>query len=198
MAKKIDILFRDMAARTVGPNVKRKMFNAYTWYKRRTTKLMKVDRKGLLKNEDFVKRARPRIGAMYHYFYDPKTKATLPYYDRFPLILMVGPAKGGFYGLNLHYLSPKLRAILLDEIAKVAKTKTIGKTKRLQLTYQILQGSSKLAAFKPCLKHYLNKHLVTPPKEIPYEDWQKVLFLPTESFVGSSKAAVWKDSLRQI
>ena len=44
------------------------------------------------------------VGSMYMYFYDPKHKATLPYYDRFPLTIVVGEAPGGFYGLNLHYL----------------------------------------------------------------------------------------------
>src|SRR6056300_1170810 len=49
-------------------------------------------------------------GNMYHFFYDPKTKSDLPYYDKFPLIFMVDTAPKGFYGINLHYLPPKLRA----------------------------------------------------------------------------------------
>ena len=50
------------------------------------------------------------------HYYDAKHKATLPYYDGFPLILMLGPAKGGFMGLNLHYLPPVVRARLLDAV----------------------------------------------------------------------------------
>ena len=50
------------------------------------------------------------------YFYDPKHKETLPYYDRFPLIIMVGPAPRGFIGLNLHYLPLATRAKFLDAL----------------------------------------------------------------------------------
>lgn len=54
------------------------------------------------------------IGAMLVFFYNAKTKKKLPYWDRFPLVLMVGPAEGGFYGLNLHYIPPQHRAVLFD------------------------------------------------------------------------------------
>ena len=36
------------------------------------------------------------VGSMQMFFYDPKTKDTLPYYDRFPLVVVVGPAEKGF------------------------------------------------------------------------------------------------------
>ncbi len=44
---------------------------------------------------------RPKYGVMNLFGYDPKHKATLPYYDRFPLILPLDPAKGGFIWLKL-------------------------------------------------------------------------------------------------
>ena len=59
------------------------------------------------------------------FFYDPKHKDTLPYYDRFPLSVIIGPAKGGFYGLNLHYLPPVLRAKMLDALMDIATIKSM-------------------------------------------------------------------------
>ena len=47
---------------------------------------------------------RPSAGRLNMYFYDPKTKKKLPYYDTFPLVLPVDTFKGGFVGLNFHYL----------------------------------------------------------------------------------------------
>ena len=41
-------------------------------------------------------------GSMMLFNYDPKLKGELPYYDTFPLIFVVGPAEGGFHGLNMH------------------------------------------------------------------------------------------------
>ena len=64
------------------------------------------------------------IGRMYAFFYDPKHKKTLPYYDRFPLIFPIGPADKGFLGINLHYLPYVLRAKLMDELYSLSTNKT--------------------------------------------------------------------------
>src|SRR5579859_4289851 len=48
------------------------------------------------------------IGKMVMYTYDPKLKEKLPYYDTFPLGIVVAFNKTGFYSLNLHYLPPFL------------------------------------------------------------------------------------------
>ena len=65
----------------------------------------------------------PFIGHMYFYFYDPKTKDSMPYYDRFPLVIPIEQYKDGFLGLNLHYIHPKHRIILLDKLSEYANNK---------------------------------------------------------------------------
>ena len=55
-------------------------------------------------------------GKMYLFMYNPKMAAKLSYYDEFPLVLPFNVIKGGFLGLNLHYLPPLLRMKLLDEL----------------------------------------------------------------------------------
>ena len=49
-----------------------------------------------------------------------KHKETLPFYDSFPLVIIIGKAKGGFLGMNLHYLPPTLRAKFLDALMENA------------------------------------------------------------------------------
>ena len=49
---------------------------------------------------------RPSIGRLNMFFYDPKYKKTLPYYDTFPLVLPIERIPGGFAGINFHYLRP--------------------------------------------------------------------------------------------
>ena len=61
---------------------------------------------------------RASLGSLYCYHYDPKYKLTLPYYDVFPMIMLIGVESDTFLGLNFHYLAPKLRAILLDRVNK--------------------------------------------------------------------------------
>jgi hypothetical protein len=164
------------------------------WFKQRVKNISKVNRNQLLENQRFQKRSEPKIGNMYHFFYDPKHKETLPYYDRFPLIFMVGPAEGGFYGLNLHYLAPRERAIFFERLMSLRNNDKLNQTTRLKLSYNILQAASKLKQFQPCFKHYLFNHVKSPTVEIPAVDWEVVLFLPTDSFVYKSRQQVWKKS----
>ena len=84
------------------------------WFRQKMRSIRRVDRNALMKEEPLKKDNDTVVGNMYMFFYDPKTKDTLPYYDSFPLIVVVGPAEGGFYGINLHYLPPTLRAKFLD------------------------------------------------------------------------------------
>mgnify|MGYP001409326262 CR=1 FL=1 len=65
---------------------------------------------------------RAELGDLFCYHYDPKYKKTLPYYDMFPLIMLIGADQDTFLGCNFHYLNPRFRAILLDKLtAKVGE-----------------------------------------------------------------------------
>ena len=97
--------------------VKPRSQESLNWFRTSLKNIVKrVNREQLLKDSNLNKVNKPLPGRMFMYFYDPKTKETLPYYDKFPLIIMVEKAPKGFYGLNLHYLSPKLRAKFFDKL----------------------------------------------------------------------------------
>lgn len=140
----------------------------------------------------------PRPGYMYHFYYDPKTKKTLPYYDRFPLIFMVGPAPKGFYGINLHYLPPKLRATLMDSLYSVVSNKRYDENTKLRISYDILKGASKYRFFKPTFKHYLNENVNSQFLKIDSAEWDIALFLPTERFEKANKSRVFADSRKAV
>lgn len=139
-----------------------------------------------------------RIGNMYLFAYDPKHKDTLPYYDRFPLIFPINKAKGGFLGINMHYLPPILRAKLMDQLYTILNNKNFDETTKLQASYKILAGASKFKEFKPTIKHYLNQHVRTKPAYINPAEWDIALFLPTQKFVGASATKVYADSRKII
>lgn len=144
-------------------------------------------------------RNEPTIGRMYSFWYDAKHKDTLPYWDQFPLIFMIGPkGSDGFLGINLHFLPPRARAILFNKLADLVNNDKMDKRTKLRLSYQVLSAASKFALFQPCLKHYLFSHLDSKLILIPSSDWEKVLFLPTQSFVGASNNTVWSDSLLKV
>lgn len=138
------------------------------------------------------------MGNMYLFSYDPKHKETLPYYDRFPLIFPINKAKGGFLGINMHYLPPILRAKLMDQLYTVLNNKNFNETTRLQASYKILNGASKFKEFAPCVKHYLNAHVRSKPAYINPSEWDIALFLPMQKFVGASANKVYADSRKAI
>ena len=137
---------------------------------------------------------RVSMGKMYLFNYDPKTKATLPYYDRYPLIFPVQGAPGGFYGINMHYLPYVLRARLMDALYDLSSNERYDERTKLRLSYDILKGATKYKAFKPTFKRYLSSHVRSRFIEINSSEWDIALFLPLESFAKASKGSVWADS----
>ena len=76
----------------------------------------------------------------------------LPYYDRFPLVIPIEQHSDGFLGLNLHYINPKQRIILLDKLSEFANNSAYDATTKLRLSYAMLKQASKVYEKKPCLK----------------------------------------------
>ena len=164
------------------------------WFQRKVKELGKVQPRKVLKDDALHKVNKPLIGDMVMYFYDPKLKDELPYYDRFPLTIMVQPAKGGFHGLNLHYLNPSVRALFLDELMKLGPSKITETTRITKLKYKLLNGVAKYKEFKPCFKHYLMNHVDSQITRVGMPEWEIAVFLPTQEFKKKSAQAVWAES----
>ena len=172
---------------------------ARDWYRdtARTYKTVKENQFFGGKNKDRMM-ARPLIGGMYMILYDAKTKAKLPYYDRMPLIFPYRRVPGGFMGLNMHYIPLPLRARLMDALYDTANNSKYDETTRLKINYRILDSAAKYKHFKPCVKRYLNSQVQSKFMYVYPSEWDIALFLPTERFVGATKATVFADSRRQI
>lgn len=124
------------------------------------------------------------LGKMYFFYYDPKTKAKLPVYDRFPLVFPIEMYGDGFLGLNLHYLSTGEREVFLNRLMAFTNNDKINKSTRLQMTYDLLSSSKKLAnSGRPCIKRYLFSHVRSQFIEITADEWHQAIKLPVELFV---------------
>ena len=169
------------------------------WFRSKLSSMGKVSRNTLMRDEQLklVNKSQPLIGSMNMFFYDPKHKDTLPYYDRFPLSVIVGPAQGGFYGLNLHYLPPVLRAKMLDALMDVTNNKKYDDSTRFEVSYKLLVATSKLRFFKPCYKHYLFAHVKSRLARVSAPEWEIATFLPTADFEGN-RSKVYSDSRSMI
>ena len=191
-------VFSDIVSRATDANIKVGTQRARQWFRTqaknvRTSPSMIMsppERKGL--------KSDVMIGRLYFFNYDPKTKRQLPYYDRFPLIFMIGPAEGGFYGINMHYISPVYRARLMDALYSTITNEKYDETTKLRISYDILKGASRFRFFKPCVKHYLANKVQGRFLEVKPSEWDIALFLPVEQFEKRNKRYVFEQSRKQF
>lgn len=139
-----------------------------------------------------------RIGRMLMYRYDPKHKATLPYYDRFPVIFPIEMYKDGWLGINLHYAPPVYRARLMDALYDLINNDQYDERTKLQISYKILAAAAKFRYFRPCIKRYLYSHVKSSLVEIDPKEWDYVAFLPLARFAKQDQRKVWDDSIKMI
>ena len=121
----------------------------------------------------------PFYGRLNMFFYDPKFKKTLPYYDSFPLVLPLEKYPDGFLGINLHYLPMTLRIKLLDRLVDYSKLKNLN-------------------IIKPTLKRYLAGRVKTQFRRIDADEFTVAALLPIQRFKKASAAEVYKDSRSMI
>ena len=139
-----------------------------------------------------------RLGKLYCFYYDPKGKESVPYYDRCPMVLAIEKYNDGFLGLNLHYLPFNYRLAFLGKLLKFAVQGEPGEIDRLRVTYDILVASKRLKEFRPCIKRYLAGHIQSKILAIQPNEWDVAAMLPLQQFKGAKAQEVWQESLEQI
>lgn len=172
-----------------------------SWFEAQRTRLISVANlraENLMRGDQNLKRTFIIPGNMYMYIYDPKHKKTLPYYDVFPMVFPFKEEKDGFYGLNLHYLDYKLRAVIFDRLMELRNNDTFDERTRLKLSWNVLSKASKFNAIKPCVKYYLYDHVKPPFRLIEPGDWVSAMLLPLERFQKATPYEVWRDSINKI
>lgn len=148
------------------------------------------------------KRKKPRInmellGRMFFYYYDPKLKDVLPFYDRFPLVIPIELYDDGFLGLNLHYLDMQLRIGLLDRLTHFQNNDRLDESTKIKMRYQLLASTKRLNNLaRPCIKRYLYNHIESRMVEIDPINWELACYLPVEQFKGASRTAIHKATRR--
>ena len=194
-------LFADTLAQASANQLKTGTKEAIDWFRKQALSIKKVDRQQILGQNMPFKRQQmlneKSIGKMYMFVYDAKTK-NLPYFDAFPLIFPIEFYGESFLGINLHYLPPKTRALLMDALYTLINNQKYDQTTLLKMSYQILSKAGRFKWFKPCVKKYLFSQVGSPFIYISPDEWDFALMLPTENFQGASKQKVFKDSLSMV
>ncbi len=194
-------VFQSMLGKASSADIDTTSKSSISWFRNEATHLGNVNPNRLMREEKshLVSHLNVRsIGKMYMFFYDPKHKETLPYYDRFPLIFPFKMTNDGFYGLNMHYIHPMLRAKLMDAFFAIINNNKFDESTRIKLNYELLNSSSRYRYFKPCVKRYLTNHVTSRFLYVDPSKWNMALFLPTEKFAKAKKLEVFEDSRRLI
>lgn len=167
------------------------------WLRDKIEEIKRPDRiRPTINVEKFRHTTTLRVGMMYCFFYDPKTKADLPYYDKFPMVLVLEKYNDGFLGLNLHYLPIKYRVAFLTKLMKFAHLTPEDDINRMRISYDILNSAKRYAEFKPMLKRYLFNHMRSKLLKIEPNEWDVATMLPLQQFKGARASTVWKDSMQ--
>ena len=196
MAGLLDIVTDAIKSGTVGQEVKR----SAKWFQDKikglkgearnrfsSTNPNKFYREAETKINPTAFKRRVSLGEIFCYHYNPKHRMTLPFYDMFPMIMLIGADKDTFTGLNFHYLQPKYRAILLDRVNAKVGSGLINWKK-----------IAKIPQVAPTVKKYRFDHIMKKVVPIEESEQEIAIFLPLERFKKASKSSVWTNSKRNF
>jgi hypothetical protein len=167
------------------------------WYRKQIKSLSSnlTPNKLMGERDNLVRRIMP--GNLYMFYYDPKFKEKLPFYDTFPLLYPYKKTPDGFIGYNMHYIPPVLRFKLMGLLLNVQQSTNI-ELKKISYSYGVLNASELNKYFAPCIKRYLTQHVKSNFLEIPQDSWLSASLLPTERFIKANKNTVWKDTISKV
>ena len=171
--KALDI-FANVSRETIRRNSQRSV----TWMMNKIKSAKKKD----------LTRTVPKIGGMYLYVYDAKTKDKLPFWDASPLVIPVKFEKGGFSGLNFHYIPLQERLVLFDILSGIRSNKS---KRYIRISYGKLLSLSN-TYWKYAYKRYLYTHLRSKLLVIERDEWKDALTLPVANFQKATQTTVFK------
>lgn len=156
------------------------------------------NRSSIMRKSPMREQSRVLPGMMYMFYYHPKHEQTLPYYDSFPLVILLNTDSKGMEGLNLHYLPLNLRQKLFYGLLNRMDSVDIDEASYLRITYEYLKGARSLKEYKPCYKRYLTENIRGSIANVPAPEWEVALHLPLASFKKQDEYMVHRESERMI
>jgi len=163
------------------------------WYKDKIKEFGKPGAQNLIR--DGKRSSIPFYGRLNMFFYDPKWKKKLPYYDTFPLVLPIEKYPDGFLGINMHYLPIPLRIRLLDKLVDFSNNTKFDESTKLIVNYSKLKN---VRLIKPTLHRYLAGHTKSQFRRIDADEFTIATLLPVQRFKKASAKEVWSDSRKMI
>ena len=219
MAYQIPTIIEKLTAKAVQANRSLTLDSA-KWFQRKLASMPQIYSHKLLREQwhnthpRSLRGRRNFLGRMFTFVYEPKTKNKLEFYDRFPLVIPISEEGNGFLGLNLHYLSPRMRLYFLHHLTGYMINPRGGyekedmfedyseveedlfpydKSTRMRVTSWNVLNMGAMARFtRPMVKRYLRPQIRTRLLEFPASEWVIAAFLPTTRFVGENEEKIFE------
>ena len=149
-------------------------------------------------------------GKVYSFEYMDKLEPTKKFINKRPVVFFTGftniQNKEAFSGIDLILIPPIIRIPLLNRICSVYNSQIETNIKRseqgekldqvqLKTDYETLNTILKDIPFKKCYKYWDFKK-VRDIKEIPYEDWTRIVYLYTRSTEGTKIEEIYNKNLK--
>ena len=178
--------------------IESRSIDSLQWFQTNVRDIRRVPSSLLKENQNFV--TRFELGKMYMFMYDAKTKDKLKYYDYFPITICLKRYSTGFMGVNLHYLSPKYRALLMDGLYEFYRE--IEDESYFQIKYPTIKSVSKLRWAKPCFKQYQYSYIDSRIVEVRPEHMDMAVMLPSQRFISKGTTTnandIYRKSIRKV
>lgn len=149
-------------------------------------------------------------GNLYAFEYkNPKYKGTsqLPWFDKFPLVLALGPVstKEGIrnIGFNIHLLPIKIRVIVLtlvfDFYKKLYRYQLFHnqENKPVNIKYQYIVAKLAKYGVKFAIRMYIPSRMNQIVK-FPYKEWNKAVFIPSRGYSDIRAAQLEKEWKKHV
>jgi hypothetical protein len=141
-------------------------------------------------------------GQLVFFKYKPQNetfKERNTYYDKYPLVLVTETYRGGFSGVNVHYIDPIHRQFLFDVIMRglpAIRASEEWRT-RLRVSYDRLKARRQFKFFRPCYRAYSWKGMKRRPIVVPFELWEEMVQSNTMRIEKARPITIFRDSYKK-
>lgn len=136
---------------------------------------------------------KSHTGQILHYAYNPKYKDVLPFWDRFPTIIVLNQNSRYVLGLNIHFVPTSVRKKIIQFLLKKNKY-NIKNNRPIVASYDMFKSFLREINAVICIRKYIKSRMshncIIPSTYESYID--SVVHLPTKKIYGMSQEDIYR------
>lgn len=179
------------------------------WFRRRVSKDMKHSRYTMLRESGSYKRRTglegraTLVGRLFYFAYEAVEAGDRlnNVYDQYPMtfVFNVSESANGdklMHGLNVHYLTPKEKAVLFVKLSTIRNKKGWTNATKLKISWDIIKAIVGHKIYEKAVHTYRADRFQSKLIEIHPEHWEIATFLQLSKFVSIDGSAVKQAAIR--